>query len=34
MSISIACLSHQLSVLEGIEASVAGSEFDVSLVRF
>ena len=34
MPISIACISHQLLLLEGIEASVAGSEFDVSLVRF
>jgi len=34
MPISIACISHQLLMLEGIEASVAGSEFDVSLVRF
>ena len=34
MPISIACISHRLLVPEGIEASVAGSEFDVSLVRF
>ena len=34
MPISIACISHQLLLLEGIEASVAGSEFHVSLVRF
>ena len=34
MPISIACISHQLSLLEGVEAAVAGSEFDVSLVRF
>ena len=34
MPISIACISHQLLLLEGIEASVAGSEFDASLVRF
>ena len=34
MPISIACISHQLLLLEGIEAAVAGSEFDVSLVRF
>ena len=34
MPISIACISHQLLLLEGIETSVAGSEFDVSLVRF
>ena len=34
MPISIACLSHQLFLLEGIEASVTGSEFKASLVRF